>query len=275
MNSTTSTTSTLYSKYQHGSLPIDLGDLGHFNVTNSDGRQITYTSKRSLIASFYEGNDPHIPFDRYFRLGRYAEPVSTPVLDILEMFMVEPTARISISGQELGIDLRVRGHEVARLFYSGFAGRVHKEGLEPEDVLQEVYKGILSRNKGTCPFDPRKASFSHYVYMVTNCVLSNYRRQIHKCWGWEITGLDGNQVVAPEGEVEEVIPAAALADLEGWLQKQRRRRYPEIDLAIQMLPYLYAGNHLKEIAVLLEVPMFHINKAMTYLRNHARSWFDN
>lgn len=76
-----------------------------------------------------------------------------------------------------GIDLAVRGHEVRKLFYAAFARGLIKDGYNPEDALQEVYRGLLARNKGKCPFDVRKSSFGHYVHIVTRCVLGNYIRK--------------------------------------------------------------------------------------------------
>jgi len=77
----------------------------------------------------------------------------------------------------LGIDLEKRGLEVRKLFYAAFARGLAKDGYDPEEALQEVYRGLLTRNKGTCPFDARKSSFGHYVHIVTRCILANYIRK--------------------------------------------------------------------------------------------------
>lgn len=83
-----------------------------------------------------------------------------------------------VGGTELGIDLAVRGHEVRKLFYAGgFTGVLNREGIDPDEFLQEVYRGLLARNKGTCPWDAKKSSFGHYVHIVIRCVLSNYLRR--------------------------------------------------------------------------------------------------
>lgn len=78
---------------------------------------------------------------------------------------------------KLGIDLAVRGIEVRKLFYAAFARGLARDGYDPEDALQEVYRGLLARNNGTCPFDARKSSFGHYVHIVTKCVLANWIRK--------------------------------------------------------------------------------------------------
>ena len=73
----------------------------------------------------------------------------------------------------LGIDLNIYSEDIKRLFYSQFGTKISKLGFDPEDVLQEVYRGILIRNQGS-PFNPAKAKFSTYVVMVCRCVVSNY-----------------------------------------------------------------------------------------------------
>lgn len=83
----------------------------------------------------------------------------------------------STSVGPVGIDLAVRGIEVRKLLYAGFGYRMSRGGYDPEEVLQEVYRGLLVRNRGKCPFDVRKSSFGHYVHMVIECVLSNYHRR--------------------------------------------------------------------------------------------------
>lgn len=83
-----------------------------------------------------------------------------------------------VGGTELGIDLAARAHEVRKLFYAGrFTGVLLREGIDPDEFLQEVYRGLLARNRGTCPWDYKKSSFGHYVHIVIRCVLSNYLRR--------------------------------------------------------------------------------------------------
>jgi hypothetical protein len=77
----------------------------------------------------------------------------------------------------LGIDLARRGHEVRKLVFAGFGAKIARSGYDPEEVLQEVYRGLLARNVGKCPFDVTKSSFGHYVHMVTECILMNYHRK--------------------------------------------------------------------------------------------------
>lgn len=101
----------------------------------------------------------------------------------------------------LGIDLAERGNEVRKLFYAGgFTGTLIKQGIDPEDFLQEVYRGILARDRGSCPWDAKKSSFGHYVHIVIKCVLSNYLRKDRRRTSHEDLTSDGVMV---EGEVAE------------------------------------------------------------------------
>jgi len=88
-----------------------------------------------------------------------------------------PVAPSAAPSAQVGIDLSRRGVEVRKLLYAGFGFRMARCGYDPEEVLQEVYRGILVRNRGRCPFDARKSSFGHYVHMVIECILSNYHRK--------------------------------------------------------------------------------------------------
>lgn len=98
----------------------------------------------------------------------------------LRVLLGEVSRRMNggVAGTALGIDLSVRGHEVRKLFYAGgFTPVLVREGIDPDEFLQEVYRGLLARNRGTCPWDHKKSSFGHYVHIVIRCVLSNYLRR--------------------------------------------------------------------------------------------------
>ena len=101
-----------------------------------------------------------------------------PALSLIQaMRVVSPRRENALREDGRGIDLAKRGDEVRKLFYAAFARGLIKDGIDPEEALQEVYKGLLSRNRGTCPFDVTKSSFGHYVHIVTRCVLANFVRK--------------------------------------------------------------------------------------------------
>ena len=81
----------------------------------------------------------------------------------------------------------------------------YDNNCDPEDVLQEVYKGILIRNRGKCPFDAQKSAFSTYVVMVSKCVTINYINKAKKKAQREVFGKEDSaeEEIVEEWEDEE------------------------------------------------------------------------
>jgi len=76
-----------------------------------------------------------------------------------------------------GVDLEGRGREVAKIFYAHFAQQVIREGYDPDDVLQDIYQGLIMRNRGKNPYNPDVSKFGHYVHLVCKSVWINYRQK--------------------------------------------------------------------------------------------------
>lgn len=217
--------------------------------------------------------------------------VSTgPIFDILPMGWVPIGApRVVRSDGRLGIDLAKRGHEVAKLMYAGFGRRIFASGYDPEDVLQEVYRGILARNLGKCPFDPSKSSFGHYVHMVIGCVLSNYHRQQHRRAEFEQVGIPGwsdgersdrdaaslaSKLLSVDGrdEIEGAVLQAEAEDrLVSWILESAHG--DQAQLAIRALPLVREGWPRQAIAERLGVSLPTLSRAISLLRTQAREWF--
>ncbi len=214
-----------YSRLEHGNHMVE-ADSNGFVVHWPSGPK-RYPSARQTIMAVTNGvqvvdkstKDPRVTFDSYFRNRSAPEDI-----DIVSVFLrVESFRKMNdtslsvpapsrIRGkQEItilesppahGIDLNRYHKDVRRLFFAGFSKRVVSMGYEPEDVLQEVYQGILVRNGGKCPFDPSKSSLGHYVHMVTGCILSNYNRKSSRIRRYESVGSIGE-----DGEMEDVAGA--------------------------------------------------------------------
>ena len=145
-----------------------------------------------------------------------------------------------VDGTALGIDLSVRGHEVRKLFYAGgFKPVLLREGIDPDEFLQEVYRGLLARNRGKCPWDHKKSSFGHYVHIVIRCVLSNYLRRERL--------RDSREGVTDDGELPLGVGVSGggiveLRDLLEGLYGEGEDR----DRAEKFLSSLYAGMSRRE-----------------------------
>jgi len=160
----------------------------------------------------------------------------------------------------LGIDLAERGNEVRKLFYAGgFTGTLIKQGIDPEDFLQEVYRGILARDRGSCPWDAKKSSFGHYVYIVIKCVLSNYLRKDRRRTSHEDLTSDGLVV---DGAVE------SLEGGEEWGRREiLRDLFPSNwELAQKVVSLVEMGMGRKEVSVELGVPVHQVDGILKTIR---------
>jgi len=221
--------------------------------------------------------------DRYFRIGKFEQDSDQGYPTILGLLNLPETCIT------LGIDLDKRGEEVAKLLFAGFGHQIHSAGLDPQDVLQEVYKGILIRNRGRGAFDPRKASFGHYVHMVSECVLSNVHRKANRLKSREQTGATGSGGDYAMGDVGESMAAEqasitiaareghplerhALEDLSRYLSMGSTGDGEVVKLALLALPLVSDGYGRSEIAESLGVSKTSVSKALVYLRGRAKEW---
>jgi hypothetical protein len=169
-------------RYEHGShrvLVNTVGDYGSGRVR----REITvqypsgersFKSFREMLKGVVGKATSGVTFDRYFRTERVRDT-------FVEWGEILVDNKPPISTKEnTGIDLSAKHKDIERLMYSGYGKVIHYNGYDPEDVLQEIYRGILARNNGKCPFDESKSSFGHYVHMVIGCILNNYHRKRNK-----------------------------------------------------------------------------------------------
>ena len=90
----------------------------------------------------------------------------------------------------LGIDVEKHKDDIKNLFYKRQGQSLLKKGVNTEELLQEIYKGILIRNRGTCPFDPDKSAMSTYIVMVVDCITMNYMNKYNRTHERETTGYE-------------------------------------------------------------------------------------
>lgn len=233
--------SRLYLRVEHGSHPVFVRGEGRRReyVIRSGGTVKEFLTTRSFLRWLY-GKTVYISHDRYFRLGQYRErgPKTT---SLLELFRYLP-----------GIDLEKRSKEVSRILFSCYGGMLSSLEMDTEDILQEVFKGILTRNKGTCPWDPGKSSFGHYVHMVCGCVLLNLQKKQKKKKEREVIGVRSfgteeewkdaaDAVEVPytvSAEQEEFELSRSIGDLQKWLRSREDSRKVENKIAQEIIPLL-------------------------------------
>ena len=308
----------LYSRYEDGARAVLAVD-GGWQV----GGKLHKTAVALLADLTGHPTGRHWSLDRYFKTGSYAEPAPVGQTNVFDLFPVQEQAKTLTEGPlapsivtlttmrdpqkrhphrrprpkktevvmagPVGIDLVNRSHEVRKLLFKGFGRRIRTQGYDGEDVLQEVYRGLLARNKGKCPWDPSKSSFGHYVHMVSGCILSNYHRKQRRRRQFETIGLSGYQsdgefgvgdagstTVEPAEETTEfkhyLLHEAADDLVDFMLKNPEGPQSGQAQLAVDVLPYVVGGLPRKAIAAELGVSMAAISRAVSFLRQHARLW---
>jgi DNA-directed RNA polymerase specialized sigma24 family protein len=118
------------------------------------------------------GREAEVGVAAYFRLDLLEVQSVTDLWPNLRL----PEAPTVITGPK-GIDFNLKYKDIERLLRAGFMRKILAAGFDFQDVLQEVYMGMLVRNQGKCPWDPSKGSFSHYVWLCIDSILTNYHRK--------------------------------------------------------------------------------------------------
>lgn len=280
----------LYSRIEDGSKPVLIEKSGDSLIYKVDDR--SFSSARQLLINLT--GSKNWAFDKYFRQGKYKLqasrfadlPQNQPSLNILELPTMAQVAMITspmLSVQTSGIDLAKRGHEVAKLFYAGFAGKLVAAGIDPEEVLQEVYRGILVRNQGMCPWDPAKSSFGHYVHMVCGCIISNYFRHENRKNAMEQTGIR-SRLKSEEGMVDvgsdnayvpgilDVDDTMAMNDLLKYLKSHgtsELRTHPEV------LMLMREGCNRLEISRRTRLPVAQVSRIYKGMQDIVLRWSED
>ena len=288
-------------------------------IVTSEGyelRGVVYKSARQLLVAMTGHPEArHWTFARYFRQGQYSrgsmsgesESVS-PIMDLFgitvptedKVTVNDPTEKVVDTRQERirqhlrmskqtvrGIDLQKRAGEVAKLLFAGYGPQIYANRYDPDDVLQEVYKGLLVRNQGKCPWDPSKSSFGHYVHLVAGCLLSNYHRKMNRQRAMEVTGV----TVADEGGGTmgmDVSDACGVRDFAGgttvqshdmvlykdfvkWLS-DRPSTGKEREAALQILPMVLGNWERGDISLAMGMSKPVVSRALSWLRAQMGVW---
>jgi len=174
----------------------------------------------------------------------------------------------------LGVDLVNRSHEVRKLLFKSYRGHMLVKNYDPDDVLQEIYKGLITRNNGTCPWDGRKSTFGYYVTMVIGCILTNYHRKMQRRQDREHAELEDG-MLAPGATWSESSDNLARESLEAWLSKpEHGGDTPDGLLAIRIVPFVSAGMQRREIVDATGERETQVSRALHHLRKWSKLWAD-
>jgi hypothetical protein len=62
---------------------------------------------------------------------------------------------------------------VRRIFFRRFSSRVRAAGIDPDDAIQDIYVGLLTRSKGKSKWDPSRGGLSTWVYVAISGMCIN------------------------------------------------------------------------------------------------------
>lgn len=295
----------LFSRVEDGFQTVTV-DNGFYRVLSQEGVTTEYRSARQMLKALTGHPEArHWTVERYFKQGKYrtskekiwAKPEHQPSLSVLDLWvpetpplitvcpsalLVERPATITILETRLGVDLLRRGKEVAKLFYAGFGAKVSRAGFDPEDVLQEVYRGLLVRNKGKCPWDARKSSFGHYVHMVCGCIVSNYFRRENRRRAVEQLGVPGKDGFQVDAASEDSLIHTDTRNLGVFLQDDdaildyltyvRTHGTPEARAHLDVAILMCEGSNRLEASRNLRLPVNLISRIYSTLHRLFNEW---
>lgn len=274
---------TLYTRYEDGAFPVVVNGE-QITLTRPEGSRV-FRSKRSALSEITQTPGArNWTWDRYFKQRRFATPTTRLMYttdSVFDLFAPEPQVtpvvkrRVYPKQETMGVDLVKRGHEVRKLLFAGFGQKIKSAGYDPDDVLQEVYKGILIRNNGACPFDPNKASFGHYVHMVCNCVVSNFHRKMSRQRKVEPLADETDELVMEQASGGQSVETDELvtSDFGSVLLTEspfEDALGPSVEARIFTL--LRQGHTRSEIADNLGLSKALVSKTLTSIRAEAREW---
>lgn len=253
-----------------GSTPLQLSPV-YYTVHKQKGlfgpqEKRRFDSFRQMFLA-HTNKEPTMSWRRYFKLESLKgwKPKAQPKTTVIDL--------LSDSGSGSGIDLGEKHKDIARILYAKFWRHIQALRLDPEDVLQEVYRGILVRNDGTCPWDESKGSFGSYVFMVCHCVLSNLSDRQKRKYGKEYVGIPENLEIKLSDESNPMQEEAeAIASLQYWIKIHGRGNRDDLKLASEIAPLVYQGYRRSEIAEKIGRSKAQVSRALSHIREHGRDW---
>lgn len=252
----------LFCRSRDGGFPVDITPEGY--ILHGPTGPIPFTTKRALL-SHITGH----PRGRNWSFSRYFEPTE-PDPAPLWAYPVESPKKPAPGKSESprGIDVAKKYQDIKKIFCHGFRPQLlalRGSGVDEEDLLQEVYLGILSRNEknGKGKFDPTRSSFSHYVHLVARSKTNQIgRKQVR--WGKEIP-IEENHPEEPstasEGQ-EKVL----LQDFLNHLEKTGNIKMVEVVQGIGL------GLSGRELAAHLGKNLSETKRLLKQIRQAASDW---
>jgi len=197
------------------------------------------------------------------------------------------SASITIHGPSegaCGVDLSKKATDVANLLFHRFGKMIRASGYNEDDVLQEVYKGILVRNRGKGAWNPSRGKFGSYVSMVCLSVVSNFHRKESRNRHREPVGIREYS----QGEWREVDVASSRTcagtlistDTEAGAAREGLEEHllsciedgDDAMMAVSLMHMLADGYKQREIVKTLGIGTTEFHRVRQILTDHTATW---
>ncbi len=247
----------MFLRWEHGNHPVMM-DQGKLTVSFPSNPKIydTWSPLREELGT-------SLSFRAYFRLDQPKSETPSFILDY-EKELRKPRP---------GIDVSKKAKDIKNLVIAGFGRKIFAGKYDVNDVLQEVFKGILVRNKGKCPWDGAKSSFGHYVHMVAGCEIHNFHRKQQKL----PAVIDHSDLEVDIGqfgisEIEDVTPVDDSITSHDLCDFVVSKHPKDTDLIRSVFPHVIAGCSANEISGRIHETPSRVSKAVKAIRSSSAEW---
>jgi DNA-directed RNA polymerase specialized sigma24 family protein len=270
----------LYSRYEDGSKPIQIKEEG-------EGRRKRYelevggkiftslssflkTSKSKAATSFYT----------YFGVRKISDlPIFSIFRDIEEYrneqlaeFENEASSIEEVKGGDVktGFNIADKKKDIERIFYAFYAKRAVAEGLSVEDLLQQVFIGLISRNTKRGAWNPARGSFGSYIHLVIGSVYRNFRKKEISRGMKERLEVPKNYTESTTSDSDFLDDKILLDSFKNWIKTKKGMG----DLAGDVTVLLSEGRKKKEIAEQLGINSTHLHKLIVNLKSKVSEFLN-
>jgi DNA-directed RNA polymerase specialized sigma24 family protein len=264
----------LYSRYEDGSLPVQIKEKGEGKRKRYELKigEFVYNSVKDFLKQ--SKSKAATTFFNYFRVNTKTDMTIYRILENIKTYK-ETCAACNADNSELvvddesvtspsntGIDIVKKKKDIEKIFYAYYAKRAVSEGLSVEDLLQEVFKGLLVRNKGKGAWNPSRGSFGSYVHMVAGSVYKNFRKKEIKRGMKEKAEIPKNYTENSTEDSDYSNEEMIMSDFKKWIKTKRGMG----DSVVSIVELLSSGKKKKEIAEELGINSTSLHKAIDGLK---------
>ena len=275
---------TLYSRYEDGSKPIQIKEEG-------EGKRKRYELRIgeelfSTLSSFLKTSRSRAAtsFANYFGTKKSSDLSIFSVLQDIKDYKDQKLSNLEFTSTEegneprrikedtgeRGFSIEEKKKDVERIFYAYYAKRAVAEGLSVEDLLQQVFIGLISRNTKSGAWNPSRGSFGNYIHLVIGSVYRNFRKK-------EISRGMREKLYTPQSYTESVTTDSdfltdqvLLDSFRDWIKTKKGMG----ELAGDITVLLSEGKKKKEIAEELGINTTSLHKMIAGLRSKVSEFLN-